>query len=463
MGAGEVARAIDRLVGGRDVVLTTNAVRGVGPLVEAVRSHGAARVLVLGTGEGTGDRPDDVTTVLAPRRAGTMSEEVVALEGLLEGLEPEALAAIDAWDPDRQALVLANPFVVGADLGGRPIVGQRRPAWAAVEDKATVDDLLVAAGVPVPAHEVVAPAQAGAAARRVDRGDGVVVAAGGRNGGAEMVRWVDPTEAAAVAEDLVARATWARGAGVGRVRVAPFVEGVPCSIGAFVTGDGVAVRRPVENLNLRRGRGFLYAGISTTYDPPPAVRGAMEDAARRVGEELRRRVGYRGAFAIDGIAGADGWVATEVNARLSGGFGALPVDGDLPHVGLVQVLVAEGLADDVLTAPALEALYGARADASRTFRLARVVDAVPPGGPTGVDVVVDGPTARVADPDEDPHGHMLIGAAATGAVVLVRMTSDTAPLAVGPSAAPLAVSLLDLAGHLWATGTAGLTPPGGPW
>lgn len=460
MDAGTVRAAFDQLVHGRDVVVITNVLRGSGPLVDAARRHGARRVLLLGTNEGTGDLPEDVTTVLAPVSAPTMSQEVVALEELLADLDPEVLAALDAWDPDRAALVLANPFVVGADLGGRPIAGHRRAAWADVEDKATVDELLATADVPAPPHEVVAPEGAADAATRLDRGAGVVLAAGGRNGGAELVRWVDPAEAGATAAELAGSTGWSRGRGVGRIRVAAFVEGVPCSIGAVVTADGVGILRPVENLVLRRGRTFLYSGIASLYDPPPAVRSAMDAAARRVGEELRRRVGYRGAFSIDGIVGADGWVATEVNARPSGGFGILPIDGELPHAVLLQVAVASGHGDDVLTAAAVEATYGAVAAATGTFRLARVVDAVPPGGPDAVDVVVAGARARVAAPGEEPHGTLMVGAAATGGVLLCRLTSDVAPLEPGPSAAPLAVSLLELADERWGTGTAGLTAPG---
>jgi hypothetical protein len=140
----------------------------------------------------------------------------------------------------------------------------------------------------------------------------------------------------------------------------------------------------------------------------------MDAAARRVGEELRRRVADRGAFSIDGIVAPTGWLATEVNARPSGGFGILPIDTDLPHAALLQVAVASGHADDVLTSAAIEATYGAAAEATRTFRIARVVPAVPPGGPTSTEVVVDGVRAT-----------LVIGEAATGGAVLCRMTSDT--------------------------------------
>ncbi len=462
--AAALRRPIDELVGGRDVIVTAPVVRGTAPIVGALRDHGAGRILVLATSEGTGDRPDDVTGVVIDAAVGSMTEELLAIEQIADLLGAEHHAVLDAWDPDRAALVVANPFTVGTDLGGRPIRGARHPEWAAVEDKATVDELLEAAAVPVPPHEVVAPEDASAAARRLDRGDGVVVAAGGRNGGSEGVRWVAPDDAIAAADEVVSAFTDPRGDGVGRVRVAPFVEGTPCSIGAMVTADGVAVLRPVENIVLRSRRSLVYSGLSTLYDPPAPVRDAMVAAARRVGEQLRRRVGYRGAFSIDGIVGARGWVATEVNARMSGGFGTLPVPlrGDLPHIAFVQVAVVEGLADEALTAAVIEEACRGAAETTRTLRVARVLPAVPDGGPQVAEVVVDGHVARLAAHGEAPHGRLLVGEAASGGVVLARITTDDAPLPIGPPAAPLAASLLALADDLWATGTGGLVSPGAP-
>jgi hypothetical protein len=51
----------------------------------------------------------------------------------------------------------------------------------------------------------------------------------------------------------------------------------------------------------------------------------------------------------------------------------------------------------------------------------------------------------------------MIGEAATGGVVLCRITTADADLERGPSSAPLAAALLDRADEMWGTGTAGLT------
>jgi len=62
-------------------------------------------------------------------------------------------------------------------------------------------------------------------------------------------------------------------------------SGVPCSIHAMVLPDGTAVFRPVEIAIVRDvpGRRFVYGGLSTHWDPTPADRETMRDAARRVG------------------------------------------------------------------------------------------------------------------------------------------------------------------------------------
>ncbi|HEX7132100.1 MAG TPA: hypothetical protein VF228_05960, partial [Iamia sp.] len=332
---------------------------------------------------------------------------------------------------------------------------------------------LAAAGVATPPHEVVRPAEATAAAARLEAAprQGVVVSAGGRNGGADGVRWVGVEDAGETAATLVGAFEGARGPGLGLVRVASFVEGTPCSIGAFVTADGVAVLRPVENITLRRGRRLVYSGLSTVYDPPVAVRDEMEAAARRLGEELRRRVDYRGGFSIDGIVTPDSpgplgsaspggaWLATEVNTRMSGGFSAQPTGDGEPLLPLVQAALVDRLDDATLTAAAIEAVYRPVGEAVRSVRVARVIDAVPVGGPASVPVVVEGREVREADPEEEPHGTLMVGVAASGGVVLARLTDAARPLELGPPAAPLAAALLELADDLWDTGTSGLTPP----
>ena len=46
----------------------------------------------------------------------------------------------------------------------------------------------------------------------------------------------------------------------------------------------------------------------------------MRDAARAVGRLLADEHDFAGAFTIDGIVGADGWLPTELNPRYGGGL-----------------------------------------------------------------------------------------------------------------------------------------------
>ncbi|MCA9643148.1 MAG: hypothetical protein KC492_20765, partial [Myxococcales bacterium] len=156
----------------------------------------------------------------------------------------------------------------------------------------------------------------------LDRGRGCVLTADnsrGWHGGASFTRW------ARSADDLPRLRDFFTGQ-ADRVRLTPFIEGVPCSIHGVVFSDPakpVAVFRPAEMLVLRRAAGhaegeFLYASAATVWDPPDALREEMRRAARSVGELLRQRHDYRGAFTIDGVLDRDGFWPTELNPR----FGA---------------------------------------------------------------------------------------------------------------------------------------------
>ena len=68
------------------------------------------------------------------------------------------MTALDAFDPDDDALVLVMPFDTTTAVAGRPAYGARRPAWVALEDKTTNDALFAHAGVACAPSEVVAAA-----------------------------------------------------------------------------------------------------------------------------------------------------------------------------------------------------------------------------------------------------------------------------------------------------------------
>ena len=267
------------------------------------------------------------TFVLEPGSYASMTEELRDHDRVVRDLPEPARAAVAAYDPTGEAVWLLGPFVVDEPLLGRPVYGGRPAAWLALEDKLLAEGLWRAVGAAhAPAAVVPVTADALAAASdRLDLGHGVVWAGDARdgfNGGGDFTRWV--VTAADRADAL--RFFTPR---CDRVRVMPFLEGVPCSIHGIVLPDGTAAFRPVELAIMRGvGRRFVYGGQGSTWDPPGVDRLAMRELARRTGEHLRERVGYRGGFGIDGVLTVDGFRPTELNTRASAGLSTLGQTAD---------------------------------------------------------------------------------------------------------------------------------------
>jgi hypothetical protein len=192
--------------------------------------------------------------------------------------------------------------------------------------------------VPRSPSVVVPVSEAAASWPEFDSGLGAVLAGDSRNGyhgGASLVRWVVDDATASAAIGLMESKC-------DRVRIMPFLEGVACSVHGVVLDDGVAAFRPVEMVTLRRGHELMYTGGATFWDPDPDVRDAMRDAARRLGEVLRREVGFRGAFTLDGVDDGEQFWPTELNPRFGVGLTMMMRGhGDLP-LSLVLDLVVAG-------------------------------------------------------------------------------------------------------------------------
>ena len=134
--------------------------------------------------------------------------------------------------------------------------------------------------------------------------------------GARLVRRV---RTAAEADE--AHATLSEGCA--RVRLAPFVEGIPCGVNALVFPDGVAVGPVLEMVVLRTGSRLRYFGSAGFWQPPAEAAEAIRGATRRIGAALGAHLGYRGAFTVDGVLAADGFWPTEINARPGEGLSIL--------------------------------------------------------------------------------------------------------------------------------------------
>lgn len=437
------------VVAGRKVILAGGVAAGWAPMVAPLRELGAADVFVAALEKaGAGPQPD--CGVVVDETPDDPHDPMASLHaGLRKLADPPAhvVEAVDAFDPDHDAVVFGVFLGASPTFAGRPVVAYRRPEWVALEDKTRLADVLSRAGIEG-APSVVVPLDDAAEARHgLDRGAGTVWSAdasGGFHGGAALTRWVtDDARAAEVTTELRGRCH--------TVRVMPFLEGVATSVHGIVLPDGVAVLRPVELVTLRRGLELRYSGCGTFWDPPDAIRDEMRAAARRVGETLRELVDFRGAFTLDGVATADGFRPTELNPRF--GAGLAVITRGLAGVPLVLVLdlVVAGRPLRISAAD-LEAAILREADATRTGGTWQL-HVETPERVEGRAACFDGTDWRWAADGEEPDGYVV---AAEGFARL-EMRSSRTP--VGPSIGPRSAAFWRFADEAMGTGIGPLTAP----
>ena len=409
-------------------VLLGNVARQLGLL-------GVARPFLIAGSRGTGAVPPSEQAEL--RVLDVTGEDPVdhqqRLDRALADLPPEVQRAVDAWDPDGTAQTLhTDPLAEPQPVAGRRAYAPRPQAWRALEDKVAIDAFWDAVGVQrAPARIVPAEYEAlRAAAAALDRGNGTVWAADARDGthaGAIGLRWVRPGDDGRDAAGSLARIA-------DRVRVMPFLEGIPASIHGIVFPDVVATFRPVEMLVLRPATGdrLLYAGCSTWFDPNPEDRETMRQLARRVGAALRQQIGFRGSFSIDGVLAEEGFLPTELNPRLGAGISTLAgALGDFPLTPLC-LAIAEGEQLDYRPELLEQAVVEAT-DAHRVCGGGRAIRRKLTETGT-IDLRRDGHDYRTAAPGEDPDASILFGPGPIGGFVSFSLASGrNAP---GPPSAP---------------------------
>jgi hypothetical protein len=375
---------------GRPVIVGPGVLAGFTPMIRWLRELGCP-VLVVSTARGAGAVPAEdecVVVEVAPPAAASVTDELRAHDRLARRLPPDAVAAIDAFDPDRHGIWCTSPFVTTDEpILGRPVAGGRPAAFLALEDKMLADEIWAAADVPHAPYLIV-PVDERALAAATEEVAGPLGsvwsgdARDGFNGGGNYVRWVrDGRDQASARGFFLPRCD--------RVRVMPFLDGVPCSVHGFVLSTGTAAFRPVEIAMLRdpATRRFVYGGLGTFWDPPAADREQMRDAVRRVGAHLQKAHGYRGAFGVDGVLTADGFRPTELNTRMSAGATAV-AEIDRRFFAFLQSAVVSGV-DPGLGVDDLESLVELM-DAHRTGKAVAVVEGRKVGGDLRFPVTWDG-------------------------------------------------------------------------
>lgn len=271
---------------------------------------GAERFMILATRGDTTDCTVPVAFFDCP--GADLQTRIRTLVPALQDLPRSVVDSIDRWDPHRRARVW-GPTYCAFDVAGRAPWGALPAEWWPLDDKTLVDDIWDSLGVRRAPSRIVPfdRARLMAAARELDRGAGTVWAADS-SAGWHAACW----RTRHVVDEVSADAAMAALDGSFDARVMPFVEGIPCSVTGIVFPDHVAVLRPCEIVVLRHTstHRLLYAGTSSLFDAR-ADRDALCALARTTGTFLRKRFAYRGAFTIDGILGADGFVPTELNPR----------------------------------------------------------------------------------------------------------------------------------------------------
>jgi len=227
---------------GRPVVLAAGTLASFTRIVPLVTDLSGRRPFLLAEGVGTGPLPaeGDVITHLLPDTGATdMMSAVRASIACLADPPADAIAALDEWDPDRRAVVLAGSLVTAREIAGRPVLDGRPREWETLEDKTTVDALWDDVGVRRAPSRVVRTSydELVGAARDVTSTGGSTVWSGdvreGLNDGSEYVRWVRTEQDALAAADFF-------GTHCDTARVMPFLDGIPCSVHGVVMPDGVA-------------------------------------------------------------------------------------------------------------------------------------------------------------------------------------------------------------------------------
>jgi hypothetical protein len=435
------------LVQGRKIVLAVGVLTGSNGRLKTLRDLGAQQPpFLLAETMGTGAIPskEEALWGVVGRPASSIMDGIRSYEAGLLNPPAEVLEALDQFDPRREALVLAGNTVEADVIAGRRRYGPPERAWRALEDKMVVDLLWDVAEVPrAPSrilwvrHSAVSPEtvrQLDLACQELDWGSGTAWVGDNRegwHGGAEYFRRVQTPESFAEALEFFREHC-------DRVRVMPFLEGVACSIHGMVFPETVIALRPMEMIVLRRpGQARLqYAGMASFWDPAPEDREEMRSIARRVGLTLRRQVGYRGAFTIDGVMTADGFRPTELNARTGAGLGLLARSlPDLP-LDLIEMAVRAGEPLDFRPAD-LERIIIESADARRGGGVWSILRR-PIQDSAQHFLVEENGAYRFAREGEIPDASVSLGPSVAGGFVSFLLNPDrTRP---GPSAAPRVAS-----------------------
>ena len=408
---------------------------GVVHSAHVLEDLGAAQPLLLAGNQGTSNSPlpEDLRLHLLGTGGDNMVDSARNLLSAVSNLPTAITTDIDNWDPEQEARWVCESLLLEmGDIAGRSKYGRRQKAWTDLENKTTIDDLWDSIGVnrSISAVVNVSDENLRRIAEKLDQGLGTVWVPDNRDGvqgGSMALRWVRSEED--YDKTLLEMRTTAD-----QIRIMPFLEGIPVSIHGIVFPSDVAVFRPVELIVLRKvqDRRFLWSGCSTGYDALPQDREYMRSIARKTGLYLKDVVDYRGPYSIDGILTRDGFLPTELNPRLSGGFAAL-LEGipELPFAPLCWAAM-ENEPLDYRPAYLEEAIVRA-ADATRRLR-AHTQTTIDVKERTTIELYRTGDEYSETQVDEKPDAALTIGPSPVGGIIIFTLfnKSDSGGALVAP-------------------------------
>src|SRR5215207_11764234 len=108
----------------RPVLIAGGPLAGMQPRLDAVRSLGARRPMCVAFGLGTGPLPpaEDADRIVLPQEERPLLESIYEEMRVLADPPAHVRAALDDYDPECRAVVLAGPFLTARKVAGRRVL-----------------------------------------------------------------------------------------------------------------------------------------------------------------------------------------------------------------------------------------------------------------------------------------------------------------------------------------------------
>jgi hypothetical protein len=414
-----------------------------------LKELGAESVLAIGSSRGVGELPNEdellKINLNVSSRFGIM-ESIIKSEDAILNLEGEYIEIINDFDPKKTAKVIRTIFSSDCLVAGRESFGGRPFLWRALENKMIIDalwDELNIQRAPSAVHEVNSKALR-ENWQTFSQGKGVVLVGDNRSGwhgGATKVKWVNESHEFEEAKEFFSKVC-------DKVRVMPFIDGIPCSIHGWVFPNEVVAFRPCEMIVYRvtGTLNFNYSGSSTNWAPRPEVASEMKRTAIRVGEYLQNKFGYRGSYSVDGVVSSEGFFPTELNPRFGGAMGRM--NDSIPSIPLylIHLCCAEGIELDYRPKE-LEKLIVSSVENAPSIKGMYLFNGIFNIQPRQQYIKLVGSEWSLSEEGEEETAKITLAPAANGSLLMVFL--DKSLLANGASAAPKVLSAFKFASQLW--------------